>query len=122
MSELLPLFPLRLVAIPGQLVSLYIFEPRYKEMVGEAATNQSEFGIVPAVDNGISNIGCTVVVEQIGNRQPDGSFDITARGRRRFRILSLNYEKDYLRGEVEYFEAPPPGPLVNGSGRKPAVN
>jgi Lon protease-like protein len=101
------LFPLHMVASPGKLVGLYIFEPRYKEMVGEAAENHTEFGIVPATQEGISTIGCTVMVEQTGNYRPDGSFDITARGKRRFKILSLNYEKSYLQGEVEYLDSQP---------------
>jgi len=126
MPELLPLFPLRLAASPGQVVALHIFEPRYKEMVGEAAATRTEFGIVPTVPvnggEGIASIGCTVVVEEVTNLQPDGSFDIRARGKRRFKILALDYEKDYLRGQVEFLEPPPPGPSLNGSGRKPAVN
>ncbi len=118
MSGLLPLFPLHMVAYPRKLVALYIFEPRYKEMVGEAITGQSEFGIVPATKEGISSIGCTVVVEQAGNYRTDGSFDITARGKRRFRILSLNFEKEYLRGEVEYLEDPP---AIPSNGHRPAT-
>jgi hypothetical protein len=43
------------------------------------------------------------VVEQVLRRYPDGRFDLIARGQRRFEIVSLDQEKDYLRGEVEYF-------------------
>ena len=110
MSGLLPLFPLRLVVFPGNQIPLHIFEPRYKEMVGEAAAAGTEFGIVLATSDGISRVGCTVVVEQIGNRQADGSFDVNTRGKRRFTILSLDQEKSYLRGEVEFFEDEDPVP------------
>jgi len=103
MNRLLPLFPLQLVAFPGSAIPLHIFEERYKEMVGEAEARKSEFGIVLAKDGGIANAGCTVVVEQILRRYPDGRFDLIARGKRRFEIVSLDQEKDYLRGEVEYF-------------------
>jgi len=104
MSGLLPLFPLRLVVFPGNQIPLHIFEPRYKEMVGEAAAAGTEFGIVLATSDGISRVGCTVVVEEIGNRREDGSFDVNTRGKRRFKILSLDREKSYLRGDVEFFE------------------
>lgn len=90
-------------------------------MVGEAAANGTEFGIVLAFRNGISSTGCTVVVEEVSNLQPDGSFDITARGKRRFKILSLNQDKAYLRAEVQYMEqSPGPHSLPrNGFGHKP---
>ena len=104
MSRLLPLFPLQLVAFPGSAIPLHIFEERYKQMVGEAETSGTEFGIVLAKDNGIVNAGCTVVVEKVTERYPDGRFDVVARGQRRFSLISIDQEKDYLRGEVDYFD------------------
>lgn len=103
MSKLLPLFPLQLVALPGVEVPLHIFEERYKTMVGEAERNDSEFGIVLAKDGGIVDAGCTVRVETVLQRYPDGRFDVITRGQRRFRIGSLDKELEYLRGEVEFF-------------------
>ena len=104
MKRLLPLFPLQLVAFPGSAVPLHIFEDRYKEMVGEAEASGSEFGIVLAREGGIVNAGCTVTVEAVLQRYPDGRFDVMTRGCRRFEILALDQEKDYLRGEVAYFD------------------
>jgi Lon protease-like protein len=104
MSRLLPLFPLQLVAFPGSAIPLHIFEDRYKEMVREAETKGTEFGIVLARDGGIVNAGCTVVVETVLRRYPDGRFDVITRGRRRFEIVAIDQEKDYLRGQVEFFE------------------
>jgi Lon protease-like protein len=103
MERLLPLFPLQLVAFPGSAIPLHIFEERYKEMVGEAEARKSEFGIVLAKEGGIVNAGCTVVVETMLQRYPDGRFDLIARGQRRFEIVSLDQDKDYLRAEVLYF-------------------
>jgi Lon protease-like protein len=104
MSRLLPLFPLQLVAFPGSVIPLHIFEDRYKEMVGEAEATGTEFGIVLSKDGGIVNAGCTVVVEAVPERFPDGRFNVVTRGKRRFALLSLDEEKEYLRGEVEYFD------------------
>lgn len=103
MARLLPLFPLQLVVFPGSAVPLHIFEERYKEMVAAAEAAGTEFGIVLARDNGIMNVGCTVLVESVLKRYPDGRFDVMTRGQRRFVIHSLNQEKDYLRGEVEFY-------------------
>jgi Lon protease-like protein len=104
MSRLLPLFPLQLVAFPGSAIPLHIFEDRYKEMVSEAEAKGSEFGIVLAREDGIVNAGCTAVVENVPQRYPDGRFDVIARGRRRFEIVALNQDKDYLQGEVQFFD------------------
>lgn len=103
MPRLLPLFPLQLVVFPRTHLPLHIFEDRYKEMVGEAIASKSEFGVVLAKDDGIVNAGCTVLVEKVLTTYPDGRMDIVTRGARRFEILSLNQDKSYLRGEVEFF-------------------
>ncbi|HZT38077.1 MAG TPA: LON peptidase substrate-binding domain-containing protein [Bryobacteraceae bacterium] len=106
-QELLPLFPLQVVLLPGATIALHIFEERYKEMIGEAIRNRSEFGVVLASDKGIVNTGCTAVVDRVVREYPDGRLDIIARGRRRFEILLLNEERSFLRGAVEFFEDEP---------------
>jgi Lon protease-like protein len=103
-GTLLPLFPLQLVAFPGSAVPLHIFEGRYKEMVSEAEATGSEFGIVLLKDGGIVNAGCTVMVETVLERYPDGRFDVITRGQRRFSIVSINEDLAYLRGEVQFFQ------------------
>jgi Lon protease-like protein len=103
-SRLIPLFPLQVVVFPRTQLPLHIFEDRYKEMVGKAIQDNSEFGIVLAKEDGIVNAGCTVMVEKVVERYPDGRMDIVTRGQRRFEILALNEEKDYLQGEVNFFD------------------
>jgi len=73
-------------------------------MVGEAVRDGSDFGIVPAKENGVLNAGCTVVVEKVMTTYPDGRSDVMTVGQRRFEILFLNEEKSYLRGQVEFFD------------------
>ncbi len=111
-SQLLPLFPLHVVVFPRTRLPLHIFEDRYKEMVGGALRENSEFGIVLARDDGIVNAGCTVIVEKVLKSYPDGKMDLITLGRRRFEVMMLNEEKEFLRGEVQFFdddeEAPPP--------------
>jgi Lon protease-like protein len=109
-SQLLPLFPLQVVVFPRTQLPLHIFEERYKEMVADAMRDNTEFGIVLAKEDGIVNAGCTVIVEQKLKEYPDGRMDILTSGRRRFEVVSLNEEKEYLRGEVEFFDDDEPGP------------
>ncbi len=103
-TGLIPLFPLQVVVFPRTQLPLHIFEERYKEMVGNAIRDNSEFGIVLAREDGIVNAGCTVVVEKLTQMYPDGRMDILTRGRRRFEIQSLNEERPYLQAEVTFFD------------------
>jgi Lon protease-like protein len=111
-SKLLPLFPLQVVVFPRTQLPLHIFEERYKEMIGEAIRDKSEFGVVLAKDDGLLNAGCTAVVDKVLKSHPDGRMDILTRGVRRFEIVMLNQEKSYLRGEVTYFDDDEPGPAA----------
>lgn len=102
--ELLPLFPLQMVLLPGARVPLHIFEERYKEMIGEALRQESEFGIVLATGDGIHKAGCSAVVDRVLKEYDDGRLDIMVAGRRRFEILSLDKGLSLLRGWVEFFD------------------
>jgi ATP-dependent Lon protease len=103
-DPLLPLFPLEVVLLPGTPMPLHIFEERYKEMVGDAISNKTEFGIVQASENGILSIGCTATVDRILRQYPDGKLDVIVVGRRRFEIIMVDQEKEYLRAEVAFFD------------------
>jgi Lon protease-like protein len=98
--SLLPLFPLDLVLFPGTALPLHIFEPRYKEMIGECLENKASFGVVRVVEQGIAEIGCAAEITEVAKRYPDGRFDIMTRGRHRFEVLQLDRERSFLRGEV----------------------
>jgi Lon protease-like protein len=116
-SRLIPLFPLQVVVFPRTHLPLHIFEDRYKDMVGAAIRDNTEFGVVLSTDDGIVNAGCTVKVEKVIHKYPDGRMDILTRGQTRFEIVTLNEEQDYLQAEVSFFDdddfAPTPVDLRN---------
>ena len=97
---LLPLFPLEVVLLPGTPLPLHIFEPRYKEMIGECRTNRAAFGVVRAVEDGIVEVGCTAEVMTVTKEYADGRLDLIAEGRSCFEVLALNHERSFLRAEV----------------------
>jgi ATP-dependent Lon protease len=103
-SRLLPIFPLQVVVFPRTQLPLHIFEDRYKQMVGDAIRDRSEFGIVLAREEGIVNTGCSVAVDKVVQMYPDGRMDIVTVGKRRFEIVSLDQDQEYLRAEVSYFD------------------
>ena len=104
MQAWLPLFPLQVVLLPEAELPLHIFEERYKEMIGEVLRDKVEFGVVLASDQGIAGTGCTALIDRVLRQYPDGRLDILTKGRRRFEIMSLNEDRPFLRGAVEYFE------------------
>jgi Lon protease-like protein len=104
LSSLLPLFPLDLVLFPGTPMPLHIFEPRYKEMIGECLSEKAHFGIVRAQESGVAEIGCTAEIIAVTKEYEDGRLDIVAEGKNRFEVMELNQERNFLRASVLFFE------------------
>ena len=100
MSPLLPLFPLDLVLLPGTPLPLHIFEPRYKEMIGECLENKMLFGVVRAQETDLAEIGCTAEIIAVTKTYDDGRMDIVTQGRERFELLEINQDRSFLRGEI----------------------
>jgi Lon protease-like protein len=101
-SESFPLFPLSLVALPGELVPLHIFEERYKTMMSECLEEGTEFGIVWMSDDGLRDIGCACEIERVLERMDDGRLNLLARGTRPFRVLERRAHLPYPAGRVEF--------------------
>jgi len=101
------LFPLDVVLFPGAPLPLHIFEPRYKEMIGECIAQKRAFGLVRANKDALSEIGCSAVIVNVVKTYEDGRLDIAALGKQRFEIVQLNQERSFLQGEVLFFEDEP---------------
>ena len=104
-SRFLPLFPLGVVAFPGELVLLHIFEPRYKQLITESAEHGINFGIVTIVRGGASSVGTEMQLERILQTHDNGNMDVATRGMRVFRLQSFQRDvegKLYSGGQVSY--------------------
>jgi Lon protease-like protein len=97
-----PLFPLGIVALPHELVTLHIFEERYRTMIGECLERGSEFGIVWAGDDGVRAVGCAMEITEVLERMDDGRMNILTRGTRPFRIVDERHDLAYPAGTVEF--------------------
>jgi Lon protease-like protein len=105
-----PLFPLGLVALPGELVPLHIFEDRYKAMMSRVLTSEDEFGIVWLSDDGLREIGCAMEIEKVLEQLEDGRMNLLARGTRPVRVLERQAHLPYPAGIVEFIEDRPEEP------------
>jgi Lon protease-like protein len=97
-----PLFPLGLVALPGELIPLHIFEERYKTMINECLESEREFGILWMSDDGLKTTGCAVRIETVLERTDDGRINLVARGTRPFRVLERLGYLAYPAGVIEF--------------------
>lgn len=116
----LPLFPLNVVLFPGMVLPLYIFEPRYREMIGRCLEEKSPFGVALIREG--SEVGEAAVPYKVGTaarilrtqNESDGRMRITVVGTQRFRIEQLDTSHSYLSATV----VPLP---VTGGGTKLAA-
>lgn len=81
----LPLFPLNLVAFPGEKLNLHVFEPRYKQLIGECLDQGSTFGIPSYMDNRVE-YGTEMKIERLVKIYEDGRMDISTLGLRVFKV------------------------------------
>ena len=114
-----PLFPLALVALPGEIVPLHIFEERYKTMMDECLDSGGEFGIVWMSDDGLREIGCACTIERVLERMDDGRMNLLARGTRPFRVLERQAHLPYPAGLIEFIDdqLDEPDPQLAGDAR-----
>jgi Lon protease-like protein len=117
LSVLIPLFPLDVVLFPGTPLPLHIFEPRYKEMIGECLANNRTFGVVRAVEQGLAEVGCTAEIVTVVKEYSDGRLDLVSEGRKRFELLHVDQERSFLRGEVLMIEDEPELPPQEDTAR-----
>jgi Lon protease-like protein len=107
LSRDFPLFPLGLVALPGEMIPLHIFEERYKTMMNECIEDAREFGIVWLSDDGLREIGCACEIERVLERMDDGRMNLLTRGTRPFRVVERQGHLAYPAGVIEFVEDRP---------------
>jgi uncharacterized protein len=129
----LPLFPIgELVLLPGMGLPLYVFEPRYRELLGRVRASGEAFGIpcvlpedpdtnpgadpkadpedVPSLQSQIARVGTLAHLTQV-NYNPDGTAEIMVVGGERYRILDVDEQKyPYAIAEVQLEPLEPSNP------------
>jgi ATP-dependent Lon protease len=95
------LFPLGLVLLPTEQVPLHIFEPRYRELIGECIDTEQPFGLVYADDDGLRRIGTLATVVEVTERFDDGRLNVVVEGGDRFRLDELTEGRTFHTGTIE---------------------
>jgi Lon protease-like protein len=102
--EEIGLFPLGIVLLPTERVPLHIFEPRYRELIGECLEADTEFGLLYADEDGVRDIGTRARVSDVLEEFEDGRLNIVVEGGERFRVQQLTRGRSYMTAEVEPLE------------------
>jgi Lon protease-like protein len=104
----LPMFPLGTVLLPGVMLPLFVFEPRYQQLVRDCLeAPQHEFGVVlidrgSEVGGGDSRSSVGVVAEMIHVAQVDPQrFTVVTVGTRRIRVERWLPDDPYPVADVE---------------------
>ena len=95
------LFPLELVLLPTERVPLHIFEPRYKELIGECLSEGRDFGLVLEDESGRRDVGTRARVIEVLQVFDDGRMNIVIEGQERFRLLELTSGRSFATAVVE---------------------
>lgn len=115
MTNFIPIFPLGIVVYPDEQLNLHIFEPRYKQLVGECIREEKPFGIPAVIDKKVNEYGTLVKIEKVEKEYENGEMDVSTRGLKVFRILEVirevpeklysgaivNYPDNHQRGNMK---------------------
>ena len=109
-ERVMPMFPLGLALLPGSVLPLRLFEPRYLDMYTDVIDGAREFGVVliergieSRDDNPTFDIGCAAQI--LGSSlHDDGTITLVATGHRRIRIREWLPSDPYPRALVELLE------------------
>jgi hypothetical protein len=108
MSEVvhIPMFPLAILPLPGELVPLHVFEPRYKQLLQDAEVNDTQFGIYFSHERNEQKLGSLMKLESVIKRYAGGEADIIVKCDDIFNMTRLSRtftEKLYPGGDVRFW-------------------
>lgn len=104
----IPMFPLAILPIPGELVPLHIFEPRYRQLLLDMETKDIKFGIYFSHEINQAQIGSFMRLESVIKRYPGGESDIIVKCEDYFSLdllLRTFKDKPYPGGDVIFANA-----------------
>jgi uncharacterized protein len=115
MSRIIPIFPLPgVVLLPGTLLPLHIFEPRYRAMVADALEKDRTIGMA-MLKPGWQTQGSHPSIYRVGGageiveseELPDGRYNIVLEGRFRYRVVQEADGDPYRTARVEEIASVP---------------
>lgn len=112
--EELPLFPLPgVILMPGALLPLHVFEPRYRKMVRDALDGHQTIGVVQLLEPARMNSRGQPAIARIAGagtivdytELPNGRYHILLRGRARVTLEELPFVAPYRRARASVLDS-----------------
>lgn len=113
----IPLFPLNILPLPGELTPLHIFEPRYRQLLFDAEAKDITFGIYYNHPSNEKKYGALVKLESVIKRYQSGESDIIVKCLDVFTLASMSKtyrDKLYPGGEVRAWQVDLSEPVSPG--------
>ncbi|MGD9702615.1 MAG: LON peptidase substrate-binding domain-containing protein [Acidimicrobiia bacterium] len=103
----LPMFPLGTVLLPGAVLPLHVFEPRYRRLVQDLLAGEPEFGVA-LIDRGSevgggdqrSRVGTVARLIQVAELE-DGRYAVLSVGTRRVKVTAWLPDDPYPLAEID---------------------
>lgn len=114
MANTIPMFPLTILPLPGELVPLHIFEPRYRELLADAEADDIKFGIYFNHAINTERIGSLMKLESIIKKHEGGESDIIVKCYDAFTMDKMyrSYRsKQYAAGDVKLWRTNQHAPI-----------
>ncbi len=107
----LPIFPLPVILMPGEMIPLHIFEPRYRKMIEDIQAGNQLFGLsyfepleTEDIKPPAGHLGCAAELRDV-QLMPDGRSNIIITGVMRYRLEEYaDTGEPYFVGEISFFE------------------
>lgn len=104
LNDIIPIFPLTIIVMPGEIVPLHIYEPRYKQLINDIIANKESF-VIPYVKNKtLTNKGSMVRLYKVLAVSSGGEMDILVQGQEIVGVTSVIEELEnrlYSGGKIE---------------------
>jgi Lon protease-like protein len=91
---IIPIFPLQLIAFPGEEIPLHIFEPRYRRLMYECEHDGIAFAIFPVQEKTLFASGTLMQLVKVDHRYEDGTLDVLTLGMSPVRLVELQASED----------------------------
>lgn len=88
--DMIPAFPLSIIAFPGERIKLHIFESRYRQLFGEIEERKSTFALVPYYEDREVSVATEMQLVRVIEKYDDGKLDVEVEAIKPLKVHQLH--------------------------------